>query len=99
MRPLVLGVLVAATSSCTALLDLDRYHTDHRQSQVAAINVNYLDVHFSAKDMQSHLGEYFELRIVDASNGIAARAVYNHVVGPDFSFLLGRVVPKLNSPY
>jgi hypothetical protein len=98
---LVLGASMAvANVSCTASLELDRFRSDVAPVQSAApINVNYFDVRFTAKNMQSHFNEYLEVRIVDRLNAVQAKAIYNDVVGPDFSLYLARVVPKANGPY
>lgn len=95
----VLGLSFAATA-CTASLGLDRFRTDEDpvQSQ-SPINVNYFDVRFSTKSMQSHINEYFEVRVVDRSNSVQAKAIYNNVTVPDFTLYLARVVPKANAPY
>jgi hypothetical protein len=98
-RLVVLG-LALASASCTASLELDRFRVEEDAIHSAApMNVNYFDVRFSAKNMQSHLNEYFEVRVVDRMNGVQAKAIYNDVVGPDFSFYLARVIPKVNAPY
>jgi hypothetical protein len=49
--------------------------------------------------MTSHIGEYFEVRVVDKDNRVQAKAVYEDVTGPDFSLYLGRIMPKANAPY
>ena len=43
------------------------------------------DVRFVAKSMHSHLGERFELRVVDSSNAVQAKAIYDDVAKPDFT--------------
>ncbi|HVH42758.1 MAG TPA: hypothetical protein VM925_10455 [Labilithrix sp.] len=96
----LLAALGLASASCTASLELDRFRTEEKPVQSAApINVNYFDVKFTAKSMQSHLGEYLELRVVDRLNSIQAKAIYNDVTVPDFTLYLARVVPKANAPY
>lgn len=100
MRPrLLLGAVALACASCTASLDLDRFHTDEAAVQSAPINVNYFDVRFSAKSMLPHAGERFEVRLVDRLNHLQAKAVYNGIVFTDFTLYLARVVPKANAPY
>jgi hypothetical protein len=99
MRSLLLA-LALVTMSCTASLELGRFRVNEDAAQAASpINVNYFDVRFSAKNMQSHIGEYFEMRVVDRNNGIQAKAIYNDVTLPDFTLQLGRVIPKANAPY
>lgn len=95
-----LVLLAATTSSCTASLELDRFRSDVGEDQVTApISVNYFHLRFSAKSMQSHLNEYFELRIVDRQNAVQAKAIYNDVKDADFAFDLEKVIPKLGGPY
>ena len=97
--PLVaLGVV---TVSCTASLELDRFRSDQASIETdgATPNVNYFDVRYSAKSMESHLNEYFEMRIVDRNNAVQAKAIYNDVVGPDFVLYLAKIIPKSNAPY
>jgi hypothetical protein len=83
--------------ACTQSLELDRFRS--AGSSVEAINVNYFDVLFTTKGMTSHINEYFEIRVVDKSNRVQAKAIYNIVTAPDFSIFLGHVVPKSNAPY
>jgi hypothetical protein len=84
--------------ACTASLDLDRFRPADGQA-ISPINVTYFDVRFSAKTMLPHIGEDFEIRLVDRSNAVQAKAVYRDVVQPDFVMNLPRVVPKANAPY
>lgn len=97
LRVLSLFGVVIATPSCTASLELDRFRTS--EAPIQAIEVNYFDVSFTAKGMQSHINEYLEIRVVDKSNRIAAKAVYNDIFGPDFAVYMASVVPKANAPY
>src|SRR3954463_2640591 len=92
---------VPLLTSCTSSLELDRFHTTEAASvdSASAIAINYFDVRFGAKGMTSHIGEYFEVRVVDRENRIQAKAIYNDLTSPDFSLYLGRVVPKTNAPY
>jgi hypothetical protein len=95
-------VLMAITSSCamgcTASLELDRFRRDEARV-VDATNITYFDLRFSAKNMQSHIGEYFELRLVDKGNAVQGKAVYVDVVRPDFSISLPKLIGKVNAPY
>lgn len=95
---LALVLLVAATASCTASLDLDKYKKQDALT-VDSASITYFDVTYSAKNMQSHLGEYMEWRIVDKTNAVAAKAVYVGVTRPDFKIDLPKVLPKANAPY
>lgn len=106
MRASVLGFLSlvalgAVTPSCTASLELDRFRTDQSfiEADGGGSNVNYFDVRYSAKSMESHLNEYFEIRVVDRNNGVQAKAVYNDIFNTDFVLYLARIVPKTNPPY
>lgn len=106
MRIPVLGCLSlvalgAVTPSCTASLELDRFRTDQSslQGDGGAANVNYFDVRFAATSMESHLNEYFEMRIVDRNNAVQAKAIYNDIFGTDFVIYMSQIVPKLNPPY
>jgi hypothetical protein len=98
MRPSLLAVLALATASCTASLDLDKY----KKADALAIDsasITYFDIGFSAKNMQSHLGEYMEWRLVDKANAVQAKIVYVGVTRPDFKLELPKVIPKGNAPY
>lgn len=97
----LLGVVVLPliVSSCTSSLELDRFRTGEASSVDTAIGLNYYDVRFGARGMTSHLGEYFEVRLVDKDNHLQAKAIYTDITGPDFSLYLGKVVPKANAPY
>jgi hypothetical protein len=86
-----------ATPSCTSSLELDRFRS--AEASIDAISVNYFDVRFTAKAMTPHVNEYFEVRIVDKSNRVQAKAIYYAVTNPDFSLYLGHVLPKANPPY
>jgi hypothetical protein len=99
----LLGVVAVPlfATACTSSLELDRFRVGEASSvdSSSAIAINYFDVRFSAKGMTSHIGEYFEVRVVDRENRIQAKAIYTDVTGPDFTLYLGRVVPKTNAPY
>ncbi len=100
LRFFPLLAVALATASCTASLELDRFRSDQAPIEAGPPpNVNYFDVRFSAKSMESHLNEYLEMRIVDRSNGVQAKAIYNDIVDPDFVLFLGKIVPKSNGPY
>lgn len=93
LLPLLLGA-----TSCTASLDLDRFHK--QEAQVTdALNVTFYDLHFGARNMQSHLGEQLEVRLVDKSNAVQAKIVYVDVPKPDFSFDCPKLIPKTSAPY
>jgi len=97
----LLGVvaLPLLATSCTSSLELDRFRSAEASQVDTAIAVSYFDVRFSAKGMTSHLNEYLEIRVVDKSNRVQAKAIYDTVTAQDFSLYLRRVVPKANAPY
>lgn len=92
-------LVTLATTSCTAALELDRFRKEEPASVGSAATSSYFDVQFSAKNMQSHISEHFEIRVVDKNDAVQAKAVYDDIVNPDFSLYLGRIVPKTNAPY
>jgi hypothetical protein len=99
VRPALAGFALACLS-CASSLDLDRFRAGEAALQVTSpTSLNYLDLRLRATSMQSHVNEYFELRIVDQANSIQAKAIYNDVVEPDFAITLERVIPKSNGPY
>lgn len=99
VRPAFTLLLAVGATSCTASLDLGRFHKDDASSVDTAIAVTYYDVHFKARAMTPHINERLELRIVDKNEHLQAKAVYEDVVSPEFSLYLRRVVPKANAPY
>jgi hypothetical protein len=99
LRLLAIVALPVLATSCTSSLELDRFRTAEASSVDTAIAVSFFDVHFGARGMTSHLGEYLEVRIVDKQNRVQAKAVYNDITGPDFAMFLGRIVPKSAPPY
>jgi|GEM_PF-1487928 len=98
---LPLAALGALTPSCTASLELDRFRTDQSslQGDGGAANVEFYDLRYAATDMESHLNEYFEIRVVDASNAVQAKAVYNDVFNANFVMFMAKFIPKDNPPY
>ncbi len=98
MRTTYLIVLALATTSCTSSLNLDRFEKQQSQA-VDSANVTYFDFVFTAKDMQSHLNEYMEWRLVDKSNAVQGKGVIINVPRPDFKIEFARFIPKANGPY
>jgi len=89
-----------AAASCTTSLELERFRVEESSVQSSApINVNYLDVKFTAKSMLPHFNEHLEVRVVDRQNHVQARAIYDDMVYPDFTLYLAKVIPKANAPY
>ena len=97
-KPLLSLVAAVATTSCTASLDLGRFKKQEAQV-VDTTNVTYFDLVFSAKNMQSHIGEYMEWRLVDKANAVQGKAVYVDVLRPDFVIQFPHFIPKSNGPY
>jgi hypothetical protein len=95
---LALATLPLTIPSCTASLDLERFHKAEQATGPGPSGLQYFDVAFSAKSMTSHINEYFEIRVVDKANRIQAKAVYFGVTRPDFTLYMRRVVPKTNAP-
>lgn len=96
---LLLVALPLSVSSCTASLELDRFKRSEATLDNTPVSTTLFDVRFNAKSMQSHINEYFEIRVVDKDNRINAKVVYVGVVAPDFSFYLRGAVPRANAPY
>ena len=98
---LPLVALGALTPSCTASLELDRFRSDQSslQGDGGAVNVDYYNLRFTATDMESHLNEYFEIRVIDGSNEVKAKAVYNDVFNAKFTMFMGKFIPTENPPY
>jgi hypothetical protein len=96
----VVGVaLLPLLASCTASLELDRFKQDTAPLAPDTSTIKYFDVQFNAKNMQSHINEYFEVRLVDKDNAVQMKAVYSGVTRPDFSLFLAKVVPRTKAPY
>ena len=98
MRGLALAVLACSVTACTASLDVDRFHKNEAEA-AAALEVTYFDFVFAARNMQSHLDEAFEIRLVDKRDAVQAKVVYVDIPLPDFRLELPKFVPKANGPY
>lgn len=90
--------LLVSTASCTASLELDRFRKQEAQS-IDALNVTHFDFRFGARNMQSHIDETLEIRLVDKGNNLQGKAVYVDVVNPDFTIDFPKFIPKANAPY
>lgn len=95
--PFALAVL--ATTACTASLDLDRFKTEEAKATVNSASITHFDFVFSAKNMQSHIDEFMELRLVDKTNNVQAKAMFVDIPKPDFKIVLPRFIPKGGEPY
>jgi hypothetical protein len=108
------SVGVALSAACAASLDLDRFTKaeaallpDASDDRPGPATVTYLDLSFSAKQMNSHFDEALELRIVDKNNAVQAKLVSENIQYPrgvvglslDFTFFMKGVIPKSNPPY
>jgi hypothetical protein len=96
---LVLALLPIGAAGCEASLDLNRFSQAEADLGTDTSQIQYFDVLFKAKNMQSHIGEYFEIRLVDKSNVVQMKAAYSGVVNPDFMMFMSHIVPKTNAPY
>lgn len=97
-RLLALTLMPIGAVACTASLSLDRFKQDDAPLNTDTSTIKYFDVQFTAKNMQSHIAEYFEIRLVDKDNAVQMKAVYSGVVRPDFSLFMSHVVPKTKAP-
>lgn len=95
--------LLLLLTSCTASLDLDRFHkkveSQAATTSVDTTNITYFDFEFSGRSMQSHINETIEWRLVDRSNTVQAKGVYTAVTRPDFKITYPKFIPKTNGPY
>ena len=99
LQLLTLAILPVAASACTASLSLDRFKQDDSALTPDTSTIKYFDVQFKATNMQSHINEYFEIRLVDRDNAVQMKAVYSGVTKPDFSMYMSHIVPKTKAPY
>ncbi|HSO35234.1 MAG TPA: hypothetical protein VLT33_22050 [Labilithrix sp.] len=99
LQVLTLALAPVGASACTASLSLDRFTKDDAPLTTDTSTIKYFDVQFNAKNMQSHIAEYFEIRVVDKDNAVQMKAVYSNVTKPDFSLYMSRIVPKTKAPY
>ena len=93
-----LFALASSAAACAASLDLERFKTDGIQADPGAAKA-FSDLDFACKAMLPHMGEYFELRLLDKDNALKAKVVYDRLVATDFAFRLPLFVPKSNPPY
>jgi hypothetical protein len=92
MRRFVLLSAFACTS-CFVVTDLDRFE---KRAQSSA---NFNDLRFETRGFTSHVSEYFEYRIVDASNVIQSRGIVLPLGGPGARIFARGAVPKQNGPF
>ncbi len=87
-----LGVVMAgALSGCFVVTDLGRFN------QTQGSNSKYYDLRFTVKGMDSHVAEYFELRIMDGQQNLRTRVVALPLGGRDATFNIPAAVAKAAS--
>ncbi len=90
---LALVLAAALSTSCFAVTDLDRFQKAEITSS------NFSDLRFTVRGMKSHVNEYFEYRVVDASNVLQSRGIIVPLGGEEASIFARRAVPKQNGPF
>ena len=60
MRMILVMVVAATSTSCFAVTNLDRFDTPP--------TANFTDLRFTMRGMKSHVNEYVEYRVVDATS-------------------------------
>jgi hypothetical protein len=85
--------LAASSSSCFAVTNLDRFEQSGQSSS------NFNDLRFTVRGMTSHVNEFFEYRIVDATNTLQSRGQIIPLGGPDATMFAVGAVPKQNGPF
>ena len=96
LQLLTLALLPVAASACTASLSLDRFSQEDAGLTTDTSTIKYFDLQYKATNMQSHINEYFEIRLVDRDNAVQMKAVYSGVTKPDFSLFMAKIVPTPN---
>lgn len=94
-----LMVMLLGTTACTASLDLDRFQKEEAKATVNSASITHFDFVFSAKNMQSHIDEFMEIRLVDKSNGVQGKAMFVDIPKPDFKIVMPKFIPKGGEPY
>lgn len=87
------ATLAAATSSCFAVTDLDRF------GERAANTSNFNDLRLTVRGMTSHVLELFEYRIVDANNTIQSRGFSYPLGSVEATLFVPGAVPRQNGPF
>jgi hypothetical protein len=86
-------VLALACTSCFAVTNLDRFQKSTGPTG------NFSDLRLTVRGMTSHVAEYFEYRIVDASNTIQSRGIVLPLGGPDATVFAPGAIPHQNGPF
>jgi hypothetical protein len=93
MRLSFVCVLALGATSCFAVTNLDRF------SQSGGASGNFSDLKLSVRGMTSHVNEYFEYRVIDATGTIQSRGISLPLGGVDATLFAVGAVPKLNGPF
>ena len=96
-RVILLSLL--CTTACTASLDLERFKKEEAKATVNSASITHFDFLFTAKNMQSHIDEFMEIRLVDKSNSVQGKAMFVDIPKPDFKIVLPKFIPKGGEPY
>jgi hypothetical protein len=94
-----LALALVSTTACTASLDLERFKKEEAKATVNSASITNFDLTFTAKNMQSHIDEFMEVRLVDKSNNVQGKAVFADIPKPDFKIVFPKFIPKGGEPY
>lgn len=94
MKRLVGLALLLSLPSCFAVTDLNRF-----EQQAAVAQGNYRDLKATWSGMDNHVTEYVEFRIIDATNVIQTRGIFEPLGGPSLAFFVPMGVPTQNGPF
>lgn len=86
--------LLLGLSSCFEVTNLDRF-----TQPAALVQGNYNDLSVAWRGMNAHVNQYVEFRVIDNSNVIQSRGIFDPLGAVDVSFLVPSAVPKLNGPF
>jgi hypothetical protein len=92
-------MLLLGTTACTASLDLERFKKEEAKATINSASITHFDFLFSAKNMQSHIDEFMEIRLVDKSNNVQGKAMFVDIPRPDFKIVMPKFIPKGGEPY
>ncbi len=84
----------ALVTGCFAVTDVNRFH-----ETATGGSANFQDLRFTLRGATSHVGHFFEYRVIDANNFIQSRGMIDVMPGPDVTVFAARAVPKANGPY
>jgi hypothetical protein len=93
LQSLFLAVLLgSASSSCFAVTDLDRFETTQGSTS------NFLGLRLTVRGMTSHVNEYFEYRVIDATNTLQARGIVTPLGNQEATMFAEGAIPRQNGP-